>query len=122
MDDSTADSGASAANDYRRSQYYKLSETENLLLRDMERMKLLRKSDDETDATATAPSAPTRVMEGKVTSKFRMTSQSSPPIEEEKPLVVNEKVMDEPRPVPRSRRDSIKELDEHEMELKRMAE
>uniref|UniRef100_A0AC34FXW7 Uncharacterized protein n=1 Tax=Panagrolaimus sp. ES5 TaxID=591445 RepID=A0AC34FXW7_9BILA len=65
------------------------------------------------------PLEPVKMSEGKVTHKIRMTSHSTS-IEDEKPIVFERN--DEPRPLGRSRRDSIKELEDHQAQLERMQE
>uniref|UniRef100_A0AC35EXZ8 EH domain-binding protein 1 n=1 Tax=Panagrolaimus sp. PS1159 TaxID=55785 RepID=A0AC35EXZ8_9BILA len=104
--------------EYRFSKVYDLSETEKNVMKDLERMRMLRGGgEDETDRMEpTQPiNEPIRMTEGKVSTKIRMTSTS---IEDEKPKMIERN--DEPRPFGRSRRDSIKELEDHQAELERM--
>jgi hypothetical protein len=116
--------------EYRISMVYGLSETEKNVMRDLERMRLLRDGDDETDRmqqqqppSVKSPVEPIRrTSEGKVTSRFRMTAHSTTSVEEEKPKIIETNDIGSPKPLGRTRRDSIKELELHEAELQRMAD
>uniref|UniRef100_A0A914Z6F5 EH domain-binding protein 1 n=1 Tax=Panagrolaimus superbus TaxID=310955 RepID=A0A914Z6F5_9BILA len=103
--------------EYRISTVYGLSEPEKNVMRDLERMRLLR-GEDEPDRMETMKSVePIKMAEGKVTHKIRMTSHSTS-VEDEKPIIIERN--EEPRPFGRSRRDSIKELEDHQAQLERM--
>lgn len=104
--------------EYRISTVYELSETEKNVVRDLERRRLERETDEIDSTPVTVRTEPMKTAEGKVTSKFRMTSQTS--VEDGKPMIIERS--DEPRPLGRSRRDSIKELDDHQAELQKMTE